>query len=81
MDYLIMALMTVFSPLIMLCILGINMFVLSVIGWVFEQFEHKQEQAPYCDIDPLCHPGFIWDGKGNGFINGIMVISSGIKVR
>ena len=28
---------------------------------------------PHCDIDPLCHPGFVWDKEGNGWIGNCMV--------
>lgn len=32
------------------------------------------DPPPYCDIGPLCHPGFIWREDGTGWIGSIQVI-------
>ena len=34
------------------------------------------DPPPYCDIDPMCHPAFVWHKDGSGWIGNICVIKS-----
>ena len=50
-----MFLMVLAFPAILLLIIGFY----TALGALLDKFV-TEETAPYCDIDPLCHPGFVW---------------------
>jgi hypothetical protein len=61
MDIVLMLLVVILSPAILIITLGFW----SMVGAIISRFETSPPL--YCDIDPLCHPAFIWKG-GDGWI-------------
>ena len=69
MDYVIMFLLVLFSPVLILLVIGFWM----AFGHIVDRILSKPE-PPYCDIDPRCHPAFVWLEDGTGWIGRIKVI-------
>ena len=68
-EHIIIALIVIFSPLIMFFVLGINVVALSIIDLFFKD-KIEENILSCCSIDPFDHPAFVWGKDGIGYICG-----------
>lgn len=58
------------ANLTLIALLIIIYIIASITVWIDSKLNPIY---PHCNIDPLCHPNFIWDKDMNGWIGDCMV--------
>lgn len=69
-----MLVLTLIAPAFLL--IGISFWCWALFGFdaLLRRRSNSEPWGDYCDIDPRCHPAFMWAADGNGYIGSLLVL-------